>query len=104
MKRIFFIAIAAIFISVNSFSQSSNIQKTAKSVFLLTTFKADGSILATSHGVFVSDNGEAIAPWKPFEGADSAIVITTGICVLLMCTVLTALLPRPAADAARISI
>lgn len=78
MKRFFLIAITAIFISVDSFSQSSNIQKTAKSVFLLTTFKADGSILATSHGVFVSDNGEAIAPWKPFEGADSAIVITTG--------------------------
>ena len=76
MKRIALIALMTTVISVNSFSQSSNIQKAAKSVFSLTTFKADGSILTTSHGVFVSNDGEAIAPWKPFEGADSAIVIT----------------------------
>lgn len=67
------ILIASLFaISMNSAAQ---IQKAAKSVFTLTTFNKDGSILASSHGVFVSDNGEAISTWTPFVGAENAVVI-----------------------------
>ncbi len=56
-------------------AQSANVKKAAKSVFSLTTFKADGTLLATTRGVFIGENGEAISTWKPFVGADSAVVI-----------------------------
>ena len=56
-------------------AQSANVQKVLKSVFSLTTFKKDGSLLASGRGVFVGTNGEAVSTWTPFVGADSAIVI-----------------------------
>lgn len=56
-------------------AQSANVKKVAKSVFSLTTFKADGTLLSSTHGVFVGRNGEAVSTWKPFVGADSAVVI-----------------------------
>ena len=56
-------------------AQSANVQKVLKSVFSLTTFKKDGSLLASGRGVFVGTNGEAVSTWAPFVGADSAIVI-----------------------------
>lgn len=55
-------------------AQSAGVKKAAKSVLTLTTFK-DGALLASSHGVFVSADGEGVSPWKPFVGADSAIVV-----------------------------
>lgn len=58
-----------------STSSNAQIEKAAKSVFSLTTFKKDGSILASTHGVFVGTGGEAISSWTPFIGADSAVVI-----------------------------
>jgi len=60
--------------SLSAAAQSAGVKKAAKSVFTLTTFK-DGALLASSHGVFVGANGEAVSPWKPFVGADSAIVV-----------------------------
>lgn len=50
-------------------------EKVADAVFSLTTFKSDGSILATSNGVFVGTDGTAISPWQPFVGASSAVVV-----------------------------
>ncbi len=61
--------------STVAFAQSSAVKNVANTTFTLTTFKADGSILATSNGVFISDNGEAVSPWKPFIGADHAVII-----------------------------
>lgn len=46
-------------------AQSANVKKAAKSVFSLTTFKADGTLLSSTRGVFVGENGEAISTWKP---------------------------------------
>lgn len=57
------------------YAQSAQVQKLSKSVFTLTTFKKDGTILASTKGVFVGTNGEALSTWTPFVGADSAIVI-----------------------------
>jgi len=71
MKKIIYIAIALL-IACNCNAQ---IERAAKSVFTLTTFKKDGSLLVSSHGVFVSSDGEAISSWTPFIGADHAIVI-----------------------------
>lgn len=75
MKKIlslFFILFTATF-TVNA--QNSAVEKVAKSVFTLTTFKADGSILATCHGAFIDNKGTAISEWSPFIGADHAVVI-----------------------------
>lgn len=62
-------------VSQNLAAQSSNVRKAAKSVFTLTTFKRDGTLLASTHGVFIGNNGEAVSSWKPFVGADSAVVV-----------------------------
>lgn len=56
-------------------AQTAQVKNAAKSVFTLTTFKADGSLLASSHGVFAGENGEAISDLKPFIGAAKAVVI-----------------------------
>lgn len=58
----------------NSKAQPSAVKNAAKSVFKLTTYNADGTVLSTSHGVFVGNNGEAISNLKPFIGASKAIV------------------------------
>lgn len=71
MKKIIYIAFALL-VATNC---SAQIESAAKSVFSLTTFKKDGTLLASTHGVFVGDKGEAISSWKPFVGADSAVVI-----------------------------
>ena len=56
-------------------AQSAFVENAAKSIFTLTTFKPDGSILASSHGIFISNNGEAVADWKSFIGAKTAVVV-----------------------------
>jgi len=55
--------------------QPSGVKSAAKSVFTIHTFRADGSLLATSHGVFISPDGEAISNLQPFLGAHKAVVI-----------------------------
>lgn len=57
--------------------QSKQVKKAAGSIFSLTTFKTDGTLLASTNGVFINDNGEAISAFYPFVGADSAVVIDT---------------------------
>ncbi len=55
-------------------AQPSAVQKAAKSVFTLTTYSQDGKEIATSEGIFVGTDGEAISTWKPFVGAIRATV------------------------------
>ena len=62
-------------VSTNISAQPGAIKKAADAAFTLTTFKADGSILATSNGVCISTDGIAVSPWKPFIGADKAVII-----------------------------
>ena len=62
-------------VSTNISAQPGAIKKSADAAFTLTTFKADGSILATSNGVCISTDGVAVSPWKPFIGADKAVII-----------------------------
>ena len=61
--------------SLTAMAQPTPVVKAAKSIFTLTTFAKDGSILASSHGVFIGNNGEAVALWTPFKGAAKAVVI-----------------------------
>lgn len=56
-------------------AQPAAVQKAGKAVFTLTTFKADNSILSSTHGVFTGANGEAVSSWTPFIGAARAVVI-----------------------------
>jgi len=75
MKTISIIfACLSIFVT-DIFAQSTSVKNTAKSVFTLTTFGKDGSIIASSHGVFTGSDGQAISSWSPFIGAASAVVI-----------------------------
>ena len=48
-------------------AQPTPVKNVAKAVFTLTTFKADGSLLASSHGVFIDANGTGISDWAPFD-------------------------------------
>ena len=56
-------------------AQPGAVQKTAKSVFTLTTFNKDGDIIAATQGVFIDNKGTAISTFKPFIGAVKATVI-----------------------------
>lgn len=56
-------------------SAQSWVKKAAKSVFSLKTFDATGTLLASSNGVFVSEEGDAISSFECFKGANSAVVI-----------------------------
>ncbi len=75
MKKTITIFLLALSFALPSLAQSQAVQKTAKSVFTLTTYKADGTILATAHGVYCNATGEGIAAFTPFVGAKSATVI-----------------------------
>ena len=55
-------------------AQTPAVKKTSQSVFTLTTFDKTGNIVGMSHGVFTGSQGEAMAMWTPFVGADSAVV------------------------------
>lgn len=77
MKRLNIIITLLILLYCNCNAQSSAVKNAAKSVFKLTTYKSDGSVLATSNGVFIGNNGEAISDLKPFIDAAKAIVTDT---------------------------
>lgn len=75
LKTLILIIALVLGASTNISAQPSAVKKAADAAFTLTTFKADGSILATSNGVCISTDGIAISPWKPFIGADKAVII-----------------------------
>ena len=50
-------------------------KKAAGAVFTLKTFSADGNLLTSSNGFFISENGEAVSSFTPFKGAQRAVVI-----------------------------
>lgn len=74
--KLFFLSLVIMLLQVPYTSaQTAGVKKAAQSIFTLTTFKTDGSLLASSHGVFVDTEGNAISSWKPFVGAAKAVVI-----------------------------
>ena len=76
MRKI--IAIVQFFIftfAQTAIAQPSAVKNVAKSVFSLTTYRADGTVLANSHGVFVGTEGEGVSDLKPFLGAARAEVV-----------------------------
>ena len=59
-------------------AQPSWTKKAAKSVFTLKTFATDGTLIASSYGVFTGTEGQAVSSYQPFKGAASAVVIDMG--------------------------
>lgn len=57
------------------FAQPGPVQKVAKSVFTLTTFDKNGSIITSTQGVFIDNKGTAISTFKPFIGATKASIV-----------------------------
>lgn len=86
MNRIFY-TLVAFWVSIGAYAQ---IESAAKSVFTLTTFDKQGAILASTHGVFVGPDGEAIGAWTPFIGAEKAVIIDANGKQMEVCAVLGA--------------
>ena len=75
MKRILFLSMMMLSGTHVMMAQPAAVKNAGKSVFSLTTFKSDGTLLASSHGVFISNDGACVSDWNPFAGADHAVVI-----------------------------
>ncbi|GAB6982727.1 tetratricopeptide repeat protein [Prevotella dentasini] len=55
-------------------AQPAAVRKAAEAAFTLTTYKKDGSVLATANGVFIGKDGTGVTLWSPFAGAERAVV------------------------------
>ena len=66
------ITICLLFISMIAGAQPAAVKKAANAVFTLTTYKEDGSVLATTNGFFITADGQAVSSWTPFNGAARA--------------------------------
>ncbi len=78
MKRISLLILTTIVCcAVQCVAQPSSVKDAAKSVFRLTTYKADGSVLSESNGIFISADGTAVSSLKPFLGAARATITDT---------------------------
>lgn len=74
MKKIT-ILLALMLMPLMMMAQSSAVKKAAKSMFKLTTFDANGTLLNTGYGVFVDADGTCLATWEAFIGASKANII-----------------------------
>lgn len=76
MKRILSIFITICIFSLPLSAQSPSwVKKAAAAVFTLKTFAADGTLLGSSNGFFISAQGDAVSSFTPFKGAQRAVVI-----------------------------
>ena len=51
------------------------VKKASKAVFTLKTFNADGSLIGSGNGFFITADGVAVSSYTPFSGAAKAVVI-----------------------------
>ncbi len=51
------------------------VKKASKAVFTLKTFNADGSLIGSGNGFFITADGVAVSNYTPFRGAAKAVVI-----------------------------
>lgn len=73
MKRITILLCVALF--AGTILAQPDVKKTAKSVFTLKTFTADGSLLTSSNGFFIDERGAALSSYTPFRNAAKAVII-----------------------------
>ncbi len=74
MIRALFFA-ACLLVSGMSTAQPSWTKKASKSVITLKTFKADGTLLGSSGGFFLNEQGDAVSSYTLFRGAEKGIVL-----------------------------
>lgn len=74
MKIISVLIISIIFSCIHAAAQPKAVKEAVKSVFRLTTYQEDGTILAESNGFFTSSDGIAVSSVKPFVGAVRATI------------------------------
>jgi len=75
MKRLTFLLIVFSLLLNPIGAQTPLAKKAAGAVFTLKTFDKDGQLLASSNGLFVSEQGEALSSYTPFKGAQRAVII-----------------------------
>lgn len=75
MKRLHITILFALLCFTYALAQPPQVKKAAKSMFKLTTFTQDGTILHTGYGAFVGNDGMCLSNWEPFIGASSANII-----------------------------
>lgn len=75
VKKYFLLALIFMSFTLIVHAQPSAVQRTTKAVFTLNTYNADGSLLASTHGFFIHNDGTAISQWSPFVGAARAEAI-----------------------------
>lgn len=75
MKRIITILFAACVCCMVNAQPDKWVKKASKAVFTLKTFNADGSLIGSGNGFFITADGVAVSSYTPFRGASKAVVI-----------------------------
>ncbi len=75
MKRTIFSIILSFATLLTTAQAPSWAKKNSQAVFTLKTFDANGSLLSSTNGFFISESGEALSSFTPFKGAFSGVVI-----------------------------
>ena len=75
MKRIISIIFAACVCCMVNAQPDKWVKKASKAVFTLKTFSADGSLIGSGNGFFITADGIAVSSFTPFRGAAKAVII-----------------------------
>ena len=75
MKKIIMILFAACVCCMSNAQPDKWVKKASKAVFTLKTFNADGSLIGSGNGFFITADGVAVSSYTPFRGAAKAVVI-----------------------------
>ena len=75
MKKIIMILFAACVCCMVNAQPDKWVKKASKAVFTLKTFNADGSLIGSGNGFFITADGVAVSNYTPFRGAAKAVVI-----------------------------
>ena len=75
-KKVVGIITLFLFCCLTSMAQNPSwAKKASQAVFTLKTFNNDGSLIGSSNGFFIGNDGEALSCFAPFKGAQRAVVI-----------------------------
>ena len=75
MKRFITILLSVCVCCMASAQPDKWVKKATKAVFTLKTFNADGELIGSSNGFFITADGIAVSSYTPFRGASKAVVI-----------------------------
>ena len=75
MKKIITILFAACVCCMVNAQPDKWVKKASKAVFTLKTFNADGSLIGSGNGFFITADGVAVSSYTTFRGAAKAVVI-----------------------------